>query len=202
LPAQLWNQCLSLFPFRSRSDLDYRFSPIWNLQGGHIPPITLQICAISDIIVKKITPIDHLVTFVVVTLHLLGYYFGTKLYQREQYIYDPESIEIPICPHRRRLGDQFCGLCSRFSIDAASGPAAPAARGYGLRPCISFDAAAGIAASAARWKGLRADIALDAAAGSAAAAARWKGLRLYLALDAAAGSAAPAAGWKGLRLAA
>ena len=151
---------------------------------------------------KKITPIDHLVTFVVVTLHLLGYYFGTKLYQREQYIYDPESIEIPICPHRRRLGDQFCGLCSRFSIDAAAGTAAPAARWKGLRADIALDAAAGSAAPAAGWKGLCADIALDAAAGTAAAAARWKGLRLYLALDAAAGSAAPAAGWKGLRLAA
>jgi hypothetical protein len=112
--------------------------------------------------VQKIALFDASVTFVVETVQLLGYYFGTKSYPREQYSYDSKCFEVPFIPRRSTFGDQFCSLRG-FAIHAASD--ATAARKV---CCASFAIHAASDATAAR-KVCCASFAIHAASDATAA---------------------------------
>ncbi len=135
--------------------------------------------------VEKNALFDFPVTFVVETLQLLGYYFGTKLYPREQSSYDPECVEIPFRPRRRTSGDQFRSLRSRLAFDAASAAAAAASGGNCHCTYLSLDAAPTAAAAASGGQGLRAHFSLDTASAAAASTARRKDSRLAIQLGSA-----------------
>lgn len=115
--------------------------------------------------------------------------------------YDPECVEISFRPHRRRLGDQFCSLCGRFTFDAASAAAASGPRWPRLRLYLSLDAASAAAAPRERRECLCHDIAADAAPTAATPRERRQCLCVHLSLDASTAVAASRAGWNESRLA-